>query len=58
MPGRIPITEEDFRELRGKYTREEIAQIKVVTENWVWTKTKKYGVKPVVVCERCQNRSS
>ena len=56
MPGKIPITEEEFRELCGKYTREEIAQIKVVTENWVWTKTKKYGVKPVVVCERCQKR--
>lgn len=56
MPGRIPITEEEFRELCNKYTREEIARIKVATENWVWSKTKKYGIKPVVVCERCQKR--
>ena len=56
MPGKIPITEEEFKELCAKYTREEIAQMKVVTENWVWTKTKKFGVKPVVVCENCQKR--
>lgn len=56
MPGKIPITEEEFRELCGKYTKEEIAQMKGATENWVRTKTKKFGVKPVAVCERCQKR--
>lgn len=56
MPGKIPITEEEFRELCGKYTKEEIAQMKGATENWVWTKTKKFDVKPVAVCERCQKR--
>ena len=56
MPGKIPITEEEFRELCSKYTREEIAQMKGATENWVWSKTKKFGVKPVVVCENCQKR--
>lgn len=56
MPGKIPITEEEFRELCTKCTREEIAQMKGATENWVWPKTKKYGIKPVVVCKRCQKR--
>ena len=56
MPGKIPITEEEFRELFAKYTKEEIAQMKGATENWVWTKTQKFGVKPVVVCERCRKR--
>ena len=52
MPGKISITEEEFRGLCAKYTREEIAQMKGATVNWVWSKTKKYGIKPVVVCER------
>lgn len=56
MPKEIPITEEEFRELCSKYTREEIAQMKAATVNWVWSKTKKYGIKPVVVCKRCQKR--
>lgn len=56
MPGRIPITEEEFRELCAKYTQEEIAKIKGVTENWVWSKTHRYGVKPVAVCEFCLGR--
>lgn len=56
MPGRIPITEAEFRELCSKYTREEIAQIKGATENWVWTKMNRYGIKPVVVCEVCLKR--
>ena len=46
MPGKIPITETEFKELCAKHTREEIAQIKGATENWVWAKTKEYGVKP------------
>ncbi len=56
MPGKISITEEEFRGLCAKYTREEIAQMKGATVNWVWSKTKKYGIKPVVVCKRCQKR--
>ena len=56
MPGKIPITEEEFRELCSKYTREEIAQMKGVTEAWVWRKMKEYGVKPMVACEVCMMR--
>lgn len=56
MPGKIPTTETEFKELCAKHTREEIAQIKGATENWVWAKTKEYGVKPVVICEICQKR--
>lgn len=53
MPGKILITEEEFRELCAKYTREEIAKMKGATEGWVWTKTKQYGIKPIAACEVC-----
>lgn len=56
MPGRIPITEEEFKDLCSKYTQEEIAKIKGATEGWVWSKTHRYGVKPVAVCEICRRR--
>lgn len=53
MPGKILITEEEFRELCAKYTREEIAKMKGATECLVWTKTKQYGIKPIAACEVC-----
>ena len=56
MPGRIPITEEEFKDLCNKYTQEEIAKIKGATKGWVWSKMNRYGVKPVVVCEVCLER--
>lgn len=56
MPGKIPITEKEFKELCAKYTKDEIAQMKNATGSWVWEKTKKYGVKPVTVCIICQKR--
>lgn len=56
MPGKIPITEEEFRELCSRHTKEEIAQMKGATYGWVWSKTKQYGVKPVAACEVCQKR--
>jgi len=56
MPGKIPITEEEFKELCSKYTKEEIAQMKGATYGWVWSKTKQYGAKPVAACEVCQKR--
>lgn len=56
MPGRIPITEEELRELCSKYTQKEIAEIKGATEGWVWSKMNRYGVKPVVICATCLKR--
>lgn len=56
MPSKIPITEEEFRELCSRHTKEEIAQMKGATYGWVWSKTKQYDVKPVAACEVCQKR--